>query len=294
MFYKLVCDGQSKRSRAAIWKLKDPEGTQELERALATLPTLEEKTVNRSFANSTINNKNFEPGLTSGSRNDKDGSDVSLTEQARTFLTKHNSSSSFGMPIDPAFEDESQSEDSEDTMSGFEFNLGIKSEPPEATSQCVPLMVKNGQRRKKPTSPFILKRRKSYNTSENNQSSVPVCKRPKTAILSRPQPIYIKQERSLPLKKENCFTPPKPVVKKNKPVPSSPTLLQLFTDEEGDSPGFIRLTSPLRSSLPEMDSGIGTPMRVGTLPILSLSPGLIPPFSSTPDLIKASNNDSGL
>ena len=285
MFEKMLCDGQSKRSRAAVWLLKDPEGLREYEKAFAILPSLAEKTINRSFVDSTLSQRSFETGMTKrqpGLRPPAaEKKDQDITEQARSFLSRYSSSDQ--LMVDPIYAfDKSEHEDSESTLSASEEDV---------RGAC------NIIRKRQVSSVYILKKRKSFG------SSAPVRNRAVCYDITNVSSGNMPQgfPASCPRAFENYLTPPK--MKRAPEQVTSPTLFQLYAHDKCPSPGFNLFSSPLTPLKGfgglEMDSGIITPIHngaYGSLPVTSLSPGLIPPLSnSTPQGSQPSYTcDSGI
>jgi hypothetical protein len=282
MFEKMLGDGQSKRSRAAVWLLKNPEGLREYEKAFATLPSIAAKTINRSFVNSTLSQRSFESGMTKKPSAPKEActslsAKQAITQQARSFLSRYASSDK--LMVDPMYACEN--EDSENTLSASEDE-----------TKC------NIIRKRPASSVYILKKRKSFGSLPSRSTSVcyDITNKPLGSLsngaLTRCPPGF-----------ESFVTPPKTRAVE---TVASPTLFQLFAAQNKcPSPEFNLFASPLTPLKGmgglEMDSGINiTPIRndmFSTCPVTALSPGLIPPLSnSTPQATSYSscNYDSGV
>ena len=279
MFEKSLTDNRVVRSRTALWLLKDPDGLREYEKAVAILPSLAEKTVNREFVDVTMRTGQFQlapaqkdsGGVLNCSAEERR---LSITQQARTFLMRHSRDRASEHPQVEGSNDSANSS----TLSATEPGCAIKTQfDTDASSSDTSLH--NIIRKRKPPASSIIKRKRSFNAA-----TLPT--RPCVEFDAR-STAYSCKYMAAAANKENHFTPPHPP--KSHAYQTSPTLLQLFTNEEGESPALGFLSSPvtpLKGYLSEMDSGIITPVRqeiLSALPVVSLSPGLIPPLSnSTP------------
>lgn len=288
MFEKNLTDSRVVRSRTALWVLKNPDGLREYEKAVAILPSLAEKSVNREFVDVTMKTGQFQPlqvqkdsggGALNCSAEERR---LSITEQARTFLLRHSSDRVL-QPLQP------KEEGYYDTLSTTEPGCAIKTQVDSDTSNS-DLSLHNIIRKRKPPASSIIKRKRSFNTA-----SLPPG--PCQEFDACP-PTYSCKYMAAAANKENHFTPPRPV--RSHAYPTSPTLLQLFTNGEGESPAmgfFSSPVTPLKGCLSEMDSGIITPVRheiLSGLPIVNLSPGLIPPLSNSTPHTGHWRSDSGL
>ena len=292
MFEKSLTDNKVVRSRTALWLLKDPDGLREYEKAVAILPSLAEKTVNREFVDVTMRTGQFQPvpvqkdsgGVLNCSAEERR---LSITQQARTFLMRHSRDRASEHPQVEGSNDSANSS----TLSATEPSCAIKTllDTDAGSSDA---SLHNIIRKRKPPASSIIKRKRSFNAA-----TLPP--RPCVEFDARSTAYSCKYMAAAAANKENHFTPPHPP--KGHACPTSPTLLQLFTNEEGESPAlgfFSSPVTPLKGYLSEMDSGIVTPVRqeiLSALPVVSLSPGLIPPLSnSTPHTAGHRRGDSGL
>ena len=291
MFEKSLTDSRMVRSRTALWVLKNPDGLREYEKAVAILPSLAEKTVNREFVDATMRTGQFQPAQVQ-----KDSASVlscsaeerrvSITEQARTFLLRHSDRST--EPLCPQAKGSNDSAN-DSTLSTTESGCAVKYQV-DSDASSSDLSVHNIIRKRKPPASSIIKRKRSFNTAALSTGPCP-------EFDTRPT-TYSCKYMAAAANKENLFTPPRQTGRHA--YSASPTLLQLFTSQEGESPAlgiFSSPDTPLKGCLSEMDSGIITPVRhelLSALPTISLSPGLIPPLSNSTPHAGHWRGDSGL